>query len=196
MRVSVLLTVEYRSDMLDSDRGGLALWRCELDSKRVDKRRSTRQAALEKRQAREGHSICSGGSEERARRHGAGQRRDVSQCKDFGGEPGLMAERARKAGPSQMHARTEPSMRQATTNRRPTYSYLLRGRQWLEVYCILSRATASGQRTCSRRSTRRDGTRDDQEDLGVREGASDWTWCIVLCMVAGGSLPSVALNTG
>ncbi len=43
----------------------------------------------------------------RARRHGAEQQRVVSQCRDFGGEPGLMAERARKAGPSQMRARTK-----------------------------------------------------------------------------------------
>nr|GFD60524.1 hypothetical protein [Tanacetum cinerariifolium] len=80
---------------------------------------------------------CSCDSEERARRHGAGQRRDVSQCKDFEGEPGLMAERARKAGPSQMHARTESSMRQATTN-----GGLAQGPTMAGVYWMLSRATA------------------------------------------------------
>lgn len=101
---------------------------------------------------------------ERARRHGAGQRRDVSQCRDFGGEPGLMAERARKAGPGQMHARTEGAVQQAKTKRRRQGAH--RGLRLLDA----ESCDISGQRTCSRRCTRRDGREEDQARLDVRKG--------------------------
>lgn len=50
-----------------------------------------------------------------------------------------MAERARKAGPSQMHAQTRPAMQQANTNRRPP-----QGPTVAAVYWMLSRATVAG----------------------------------------------------
>jgi hypothetical protein len=105
-----------------------------------------------------------------------------------------MAERARKAGPSQMHARTGPAMQQANTNGRPP-----QGPTVAAVYWMLNRATVAGSAHAPV-AARGEMTpkKIKRIQVFVRGGlagwASEWTTSAVLCAAGGSSLSSVALN--